>query len=154
MVELKTESEIMDLALRLLARRDYSESELRIKLKAKSDHVSGIENVISRLKEMNYQNDDRYTASYIRYAQGQGKGPGWIKAKMHQKGVSKPLVNQCLAASDIDWQQVANDQLGRKFKGPADDPKENGRRFRFLASRGFSPDTIRKAMETIGPIAH
>ena len=35
---------------------------------------------------------------------------------------------------------------GKKFGEPATDPKERGKQMRFLATRGFSGDTVRRVL--------
>lgn len=150
MPTLVTESEIMDAVLRMLAKRDYSEAEIRRKLAAKAAPEALANRVIQRVQELGYQCDTRYTGAYIRYGVSQGKGPMWISAQLLQRGVDKRLIQQALEDVDIDWRTVASEQLLRKFKRPAVDPKEQAKQFRHLASRGFSPDVIRFAMDSLG----
>ncbi|UTA49198.1 recombination regulator RecX [Simiduia sp. 21SJ11W-1] len=146
---LTTEPEVMDACIRLLARRDYSAGELRKKLAAKSADQTIVERVIARVQELGYQNDERYAGAYVRYAISQGKGPGWIAAQLFQREIHKALIDDSIESAEVDWQALAEEQLQRKFKGPALDPKELARQFRYLSSRGFQPDIIRSAVDSL-----
>ena len=144
---LQTEAEIMDAALSLLSRREYSEAELTRKLLEKTEQQHHVESVLARVQEFGYQNDRRYTESYIRYGISQGKGESWIIMKLRQKGVPPALIEACLCEADPCWQDLALAQLERKFKNQGCDLQEKARWYRFLASRGFNPDAISAAVE-------
>ena len=146
-VPLQTEAEIMDAALSLLSRREYSEAELSRKLLEKTEQTQYVANVISRVQALGYQNDQRFTESYIRYGVGQGKGECWIKMKLRQKGIQPALIEASLEQADLSWGEVAQAQLARKFKSPNCDVKEKARWYRFLSARGFSPDIISQVVE-------
>jgi regulatory protein len=146
---LYSESEIMDTVLRMLARREYSEAEIRRKLEAKQAAETLVDKVIARVQELGYQNDERYTACYIRYGVSQGKGPAWIAAQLYRRGIEKKLIQQMLDAAEVDWPSIAAAQLRRKFKTPSADPKEMARQFRHLASRGFDPEMVYSAIAAL-----
>ncbi|MBB3167991.1 RecX family transcriptional regulator [Simiduia aestuariiviva] len=142
-----TESEAMDMCIRLLARRDYSAGNLRKKLAAKSVNEDIVHRVLTRIQELGYQDDVRYAAAYVRYGISQGKGPGWIAAQLFQKGIEKNLIDESLASAEVDWSELAAQQLRRKFRQAVEDQKELARCFRYLASRGFQPDVIKSAVD-------
>ena len=149
MAVLVTESEIMDAVLRILAKRDYSEMEIRRKLQSRQAPEVLVDRVIKRVQELGYQSDERYVGAYIRYSVSQGRGPVWIFTQLSQRGIAKSMIQQGLEAIDIDWRDVAAEQLRRKFKVAAHEPKLQAKQFRHLASRGFSSDVIRFAMDAL-----
>lgn len=54
-------------ALYMLERRDYTETEIRQKLRMKEFQPDVIEQVVIRLKEYGLVNDRRFTEQYVRY---------------------------------------------------------------------------------------
>ncbi|AFV01005.2 regulatory protein RecX [Simiduia agarivorans] len=152
MARCATEGEVLDAAIRLLARREYSAAELRRKLEAKTDHAAWIDAAIERVQSLGYQSDCRYTESFIRYAVSQGKGPVWIRYQLQHKGLCEQLVSQQLADADVDWDQLAMETLARRFTHAGTDAKERAKQYRLLSGRGFNPDSVRKAMESLPEI--
>lgn len=149
MARCATEGEVLDAAIRLLARREYPAAELRRKLEAKTDNQAWINSAIERVQSLGYQSDNRYTESFIRYAISQGKGPVWIRYQLQHKGLSELLVANLLADADVNWDELAVETLARRFAHAGVDAKERAKQYRLLSSRGFNPDSVRKAMESL-----
>ena len=141
-------SKLYQYTLGLLARREYSRSELAQKLAAKTDDVSVIETLLARVIELNYQSDERFTEAFVRHKVFRGKGPAVIRLELKQKGISAELIDQALRGDEYDWYALALEGYQRKFRHkPIDSPKERARRQRFLYSRGFDSDIVRYVME-------
>lgn len=140
---------MLDAGIRLLARRDYSEAELRRKLVARSAPEGFVDSAVARLQSLGYLCDDRFTLSYIRYGIGQGKGPAWLRMQLKQKGIDEPKIEAQLDALEIDWFQQALELLQRKFSHRATEPAQKARQFRYLASRGYGTETVFRAMAAL-----
>jgi regulatory protein len=85
-------------ALRILARRSHSVSEIKIKLKQKKHNSEAVSRVISKLNKLNYLDDEKFTEEYIDYAMRTRKlGPLRLVHELSKKGVSGEIINNSLA---------------------------------------------------------
>lgn len=139
-----------DDAIRLLARREYSRSELEARLAAKGHATAEIATCLDALAEQGLQSDARFAESFIRSRVSRGQGPVKIRAELGNRGVSRELADAALAECEtseaLDWDDLACQALARRYAGPADSPRERARRERFLAGRGFDFDQVRHAL--------
>ena len=142
------EQAIEQRAVYLLSRREHSRAELLRKLTQKGFEANAVKRVLDTLEARNWQSDERFSSSFIRQRVQQRHGPRKILAQLSQRGVQGEAVHMELQQQNVDWTALAREALYRKFKQPAGrDPKELARRHRFLASRGFSMEHIRKAID-------
>ncbi|TCS40741.1 regulatory protein RecX [Reinekea marinisedimentorum] len=139
---------IWNAALGLLARREYSQHELKSKLSGKfPDSGEEIEQVLARLIDQGLQSDERYVDMWLNSQIEKGRGPVRITYDARQKGIAH-LMESAMQAKNIDWFELAAACLQRKFSAVADQ-KEKARAYRFLSYRGFNPDMIRYAVEQL-----
>lgn len=80
-------------AIRFLKSKDYSEAELRLKLRGRQYDETEIEETINRLKNIQYLNDTRLTESLVKRELLNGKSPKVIaqlltKRKLNNSGSS------------------------------------------------------------------
>lgn len=137
-------------ALDLLARREHSQQELREKLRKRyPDDDARVEDALVRLVERGLQDDNRFAEAFVRSRHQRGHGPVRIRFDGRQKGV-EAQVNAVLDESQLDWYELAADIATRKL-GSADiaDLKVKAKLYRFLSQRGFQPDHIRFAVESL-----
>jgi regulatory protein len=138
----------LDTALSHLARREYSERELRQKLLGLGHETEAVDAALQRVLEDGYLSDQRYAAVATRSLISRGKGPRALKQKLGSAGIDAETAQAALPA-DIDWLAQAREVLQRRFgEAPAADAKEWGRRARFLLSRGYNESQVRAA---VGP---
>lgn len=137
-----------DDAIRLLARREYSQAELWQRLSARGHSVQDTETCLASLVEQGLQSDARFAESFVRSRVFRGQGPRRIRADLSQRGIDRALISEALqeAETEVDWFALAAEVLARRFSGPGDIPRERARRERFLAGRGFDFDQLRYAM--------
>ena len=155
-------------ALAFLARREYTCKELEKKLlqynfsgEAESfasnfscelsDIVTG---VINKLCEDNLLSDQRYCEMHLRSRLQKNSGPFKIRMELQQKGVDTALIESLLKNSEVDWFEQAVVAARKKTGVPnsnaiVPDLKARASLQRFLNSRGFSPEHIRYAIETL-----
>ncbi|ADR18017.1 regulatory protein RecX [Calditerrivibrio nitroreducens] len=79
--------DILKYALRLLSKKDYFESEIRNKLVKKFEDNDGVEEVIKKLKDLKYIDDNRVSEQFIKSQLRKGYGQYLIKKKLMEKGV-------------------------------------------------------------------
>ena len=68
--------------LYLLSKRDYSEKEVRTKLKLKEYSSEEIELAIEKAKEHKWLSDERFCSAFLRYRAQQGIGPRRLKQEL------------------------------------------------------------------------
>ncbi len=120
----------------LLSRRDYSEYELRNKMKQKAYSEDDIENALFQAQQHKWQSDDRFCESYIRYRANNGLGPKKIQQELQIKGISSNIIQQKLDESEIDWYNLAEIVFNKK-QPQSRDLKTKQKMWRFMLSRGF-----------------
>lgn len=144
----KTEQEqrqaLKDSAFRLLTRREHSQFELRHKLMQKGWPKNWVEELVNWLADEGWQSDERFLQSFVRDKLMQRQGRLKIIAQAtQQRGISRELVEQELAAHEVDWRTQCRDVHRRKFgEQPPADKKQWAKRVRYLQQRGFNSDEI------------
>ena len=133
-------------ALRLLARREHARSELARKLMPYAESADALEALLDDLTNRRLLSDERYVEMRMN-ARGARFGNARLAYELRQQGVSDDLVGAALAAGGDELAR-ARQVWQRKFGGSnkALDASERGRQLRFLMSRGFSGETIRRVL--------
>lgn len=131
-------------ALRLLARREHSRLELARKLLPRARSREDVEALLDVLAERKQLSDERF-AEQRTAVLARKYGTGRIRRELLSKGISPEGAERAVAGDD----ELARARaiLQRKFRDvPASTREERARRGRFLQSRGFSFDVIRRAL--------
>jgi regulatory protein len=140
----KPERSAYDRALGMLARREYSQRELRARLEHAGCDEDESESALRTLQKQHYQDDDRFGEMIVRARVGQGYGPARIQAELRSHGLADAAIRALLDAAEVDWEALATAQLRKKYgTKPAADHAERGKRAAFLLRRGFSAATVR-----------
>ena len=142
-------------ALGWLAQREQSRSELRRKLlraalqtqdteAEPADDIAGqIERLLDALQAQGLLSEERFVESRVR-VRAPGLGTRRIQMELARHGLkltAQPL--QQLRDSEL---QRATQLWQRRFGASAQDARERARQMRFLASRGFSGEVIRRVL--------
>ncbi|MFT3734899.1 MAG: recombination regulator RecX [Rhodocyclaceae bacterium] len=134
-------------ALRLLATREHSRKELQRKLQAKAEDGDDVEAVLDRMAETGLQSDERFAESFVRSRAGKF-GAARIRRELGDRGVDGELASTALGEVLVDDELTrARSVWNKKFGQPPVDAKEWAKQARFLQSRGFSADVIRKLLK-------
>lgn len=142
-------------ALRFLNFRPRSEKEIREYLAEKVQKSKGdnslIDAVVYRLKKQKYINDVEFAKWLIRSrTHFKPKGKWVIMAELKQKGISQEIILQAFAEEDMPSEvDMALIQLAKKerlYRGLKKREFMN-KAGSMLSRRGFSLDTIRKAID-------
>jgi len=144
-------------ALRLINRRDYSTGELRFKLRQKGHEDANIDPVIERLLDKGLIDDEAYGRSVIASQRARKPaGARLLRHKLMQKRLPRDLIDRLIAEAEDDHDAVgearrlAEQRLSTAALQRCDANKRRQRVWSLLARRGFSPDTIRDALSTLG----
>ena len=138
-------------AVKLLARRDHSRAELSKKLSplGTSEEINA---VLDQLEQTGLLSDARAAAAYVR-GHAARFGAAKLSHSLRAKGISADLIDASLAQQEAGSEiQRARELWQRKFghlpTGDLRDAKEWARQARFLQSRGFSAEIIRKLLKS------
>jgi regulatory protein len=132
-------------AVRLLARREHSRAELRRKLMTRGHDADSVDTALERLAAQRLQSDARFAESLVRHRVQQGYGPVRIAAELRERGVDEPETASELVA---DWRELAREALEKRFgAAPPEDARAWAKRARYLQSRGFPADLVRRALK-------
>ncbi len=131
----------------LLGRREYGEQELAKALREKGFEQPHIDIALARLKEFGLQSDERASLAVFRRCAQSGKGPGYAKQQLRQRFLTEPTTDD---SSPIDWDELADKALRRKFGSGQLSRAQQQKAYAFLMQRGFSGDCIRKVIQAFG----
>ena len=132
--------------MRLLARREHSPRELRLKLEQRGFLPGAIQPGLEQLREQGYLSEARFAESLARHRLSQGYGELRIRAELRQHELGSELIGQAVDALDADWPELAAAQARRHFGTLPDRPDARQRIQRYLIQRGFPPAAVRAAL--------
>ena len=133
--------------LHLLEKQDRTEANLREKL-LESDYPEDIVDIaIDYINQFGYIDEERMARSHIRFYQS-SRSRQRIRQDLLGKGISSEVIDRCLEEEyEGDEQSLINSLLVKKHYDPDNHTyEEKAKMYRFLASRGFSSDSINKAI--------
>ena len=130
-------------AVSLLAQREYSRQELRDKLKAEDASPEEVEQALAQLAAKGLVDDTRVVETLVNRRAGK-LGASRLRQELQAKGVSAELVAETMA--DLKCTELARAQAvwQKKFGLLAASAMDRNKQARFLASRGFSGEVVRK----------
>ncbi|HSA88913.1 MAG TPA: recombination regulator RecX [Burkholderiales bacterium] len=135
-------AELKTRALRLLARREHSRDELARKLSPHAESTEILEGLLRELESRKQLSNERFAEVRARQL-ARKYGAARIRQDLKSKGIQEDFIDRVSGEGDIER---AHGILKRKYREPATTREERARRARFLQSRGFSYDVIRKAL--------
>ena len=152
-------SSLRQAALKRLARREHSRFELEEKLSPLGT-AEEIAAVLDHLEQTGLLSDRRMAASYLASHAGRF-GLMKLRHSLRSKGIAPELIAATIAEAEqedaLDGAKVlaseevrAHEVWRRKFAAPPANAREWGKQARFLQSRGFSSDAIRKVLKETG----
>ena len=133
-------------ALGMLARREHSRAELARKLAAYAESDEVLAALLDDLEARRLLSDARYVEARLN-ARGARYGNRRLSQELRARGVDAALVETALAACG-DEVARARQVWQRRFgaQPPALDVAGRAKQVRFLMRRGFSGETIRRAL--------
>ncbi len=141
-----TATELRARALRLLARREHSRSELARKLSPHAESSGAIDEVLEALVQKKQLSEARFAEERAR-SLSRKYGAARIRQDLKSKGVSDALIDQVSSEGEFERARAI---LERKYRDPASTREERAKRMRFLQSRGFSSEIIFKLLSARG----
>lgn len=142
-------------ALNYLAHKPRTEEEVRRKLRKTEAAPTVIEDVVERLHELSYLDDEAYAEDYVRNRFASKKyGPVRIRRELVERGVDRHVAEEAVADlfAEEDPDAAAREHAEKRW-GRLDDEEDPRRRrqklYRYLRRRGFTSDTITPILDDL-----
>lgn len=137
-------------ALRALATREHSRVELERKLAGFAAQPGELAQVLDELTAKGYINEQR-VADALAHRRGSKLGTARVVQELKARGVEAGAVLEAAAALKATELERAREVWRKKFGKSATDHAglanaERLKQMRFLASRGFAPEVIRRVV--------
>jgi regulatory protein len=133
-------------ALRCLAAREHSRTELQRKLAPYEEEPGQLERVLDELQARGFISEARVAASLL-HRRAARLGDQRIRQELQSKGLDADTVAQALDQLRGTERERAQAVWQRRFGEPAQDAKERARQMRFLLARGFAADVVRRVVQ-------
>ena len=133
-------------ALRLLAGREHSRAELEKKLRTHEAEPGELQRALDDLQAKGFIDEQRVVDSVL-HRRATRLGAGRVKQELQAKGISAEAVAEAMDSLRGTELERAREVWRKKFGEPAADPAGRAKQMRFLASRGFGAEAIRRVVQ-------
>jgi regulatory protein len=131
-----------------LSQREHSRTELERKL-AQHEEVPGeLAKALDELQSRDFINDGRAVDSVVNRRSGK-LGSARIQQELAAKGLSGEAVAQAMASLKDSELSRAQEVWRKKFGTAPQDPQAKAKQMRFLLSRGFPSEVVRRTVPDI-----
>ena len=137
--------DLRERALRLLARREHSRAEFARKLGQAGFATEDIVPLLDEFETRNWLSDQRFAESWVADHRARA-GSVKLAYELRQRGVRDDVIEAVLGDNRDSELERAREVWKKKFGTPPADAGEKARQMRFLQSRGFTSDVIRRAI--------
>jgi regulatory protein len=133
--------EPLEVATRALARRDYSERELRERLERAGIEPARADEALGALRERGLVDDGRVAFQRASFLAERGRGDAAIRFALERQGIAAELIEEAVASLEPERER-AGSIVARRGAGP--------KTARLLAQRGFDPEVVALAAAEAG----
>ena len=133
-----------------MGKREYSYAELGQKLKAyleEDEYFEQITAILEDFKARGWLSDARFTEQIV-HARSHKFGSAKIANELREKGVSSDLIESAIEQVKENELDNAKEIWRKKFRKSPASRDEWARQARFLQSRGFGFDIIKKVLNS------
>jgi regulatory protein len=132
-------------ALRALAARDHSRVELERKLGSFEEEPGQLAKVLDELQAKGFLDEQR-AADSLAHRRGQKLGTARVVQEMRSRGMEAEAIESATQHLKATEMERAREVWRKKFGEPVQDASERAKQMRFLITRGFSSDIIRRVI--------
>ena len=132
-------------ALRLLSGREYSRAELVKKLTPFETSSGELAKALDELQAKDFINEQRVVDSVL-HRRSAKLGTARIKQELQSKGLDAGAVLDAVDLLKSTEVERAREVWRKKFGSAPENASERGKQMRFLMSRGFGSEVIRKVI--------
>ncbi|WP_108413474.1 recombination regulator RecX [Limnohabitans sp. Jir72] len=133
-------------ALRLLSQREHSRAELERKLATHEETPGELAKALDELQARDFINDGRAIESVVNRRAGK-LGAARVRQELAAKGLSGEAVTEAMDALRETELSRAQEVWRKKFGQPPTDAHERARQMRFLITRGFAAEVVRRVIQ-------
>ena len=140
-------------AVRMLARRELSEFQIRQRLRRKAFSDDAVDEAIARLKAERTLDDVRVAGAIARTETGiRKRGPLRVRQKLAAAGITGAAADAAIeeATSQVDVDAMLDAALARRLRDgeTLDDDRVRARLYRQLTSQGFEQDRVLRLLRS------
>jgi len=137
--------------LKMLARRELSEQQVRQRLARKGHDENAVDEAITRLREERAIDDTRVAAAIARTETATRRhGKVRVRMQIERAGIARETAKSAVdeVFGTVDDEALLEASLGKRLRGrdTIDDDRELQRLYRYLISQGFESDRVMKAL--------
>ena len=132
-------------ALRLLSMREHSRQELERKLKAFEETPGELAQALDFLAAKDFINEQRVVESVVNRRQLK-LGASRVRQELQAKGLPAEAIAEAVQTMRSTELERAREVWRKKFGEPPEDQAARAKQIRFLVSRGFAPEVVRKVV--------
>ena len=132
-------------ALRLLSGREHSRAELERKLAAHEEEPGQLARILDELQARDFINEQRVVDSVV-HRRAAKLGAMRIRQELMSKGLDAGRVREALAQLQPTELVRAHEVWARRFHALPHDAAERAKQGRFLMSRGFLSEVVRRVL--------
>ena len=132
-------------ALRLLSQREHSRHELERKLKAFEETPGELAQALDFLEAKGFINEQRVVESVVN-RRSTKLGASRVRQELQAKGLPAEAIAQAVQNLRSTELERARDVWRKKFGAQPLDAAERAKQIRFLVSRGFAPEVVRRVV--------
>jgi regulatory protein len=133
-------------ALRLLALREHTRSELEKKLARHEPDPDELRQALDELQAKGFICEQRVLESVL-HSRATRLGTRRVRQELQAKGVSEQGLAEAVARLRDTELARAREVWRKKFGQLATEPKERARQARFLLARGFAGEVVRRVTQ-------
>jgi regulatory protein len=137
--------------LKMLARRELSEKQVRQRLARKEHDPDDIDAAIARLREERALDDSRVAESIARTETSiRKRGKARVRMQIERAGISREAARHAIdeVFSNVDDEALLEASLAKRLRGRGTiaNDREFQRLYRYLVGQGFESDRVLKAL--------
>jgi regulatory protein len=132
--------------LKLLARRELSEAQVRQRLARKGHSQDDIDGAVAQLRGERALDDERVAGAIARTETAvRGRGRARVQRRIERAGIARSVARQAVdrVFNDLDSGELLAAALDKRLRGrPIADDREMQRLYRYLIGQGFEPEPV------------
>lgn len=132
-------------ALRLLSGREHSRAELQRKLAPHETEPGELARALDELEAKGFINEQRVVESVL-HRRASRLGAARVRQELQAKGLDPQAVAEAVAGLQDSEEPRAREVWRKKFGVPPLDANDRAKQMRFLLTRGFSSDVVRRVV--------
>jgi regulatory protein len=142
--------------LKLLARRELSEAQVRQRLRRRGHALADIDQAVGRLVKEHAIDDARVAGAIARTETSlRGRGRRRVRMQIERAGIDSVRAERAVdeAFAELDADALLEAALDKRLRGRTkiSDDRELQRLYRYLVGQGFEPDRVLQALQKRNP---